>query len=272
MTEFKSGDPIPQSGLDMGATIAWYTRNTNILSDRIPPGTDSLPFPITDIQYSALNQEEIAAIINLFPPQAIARSRLQNDGSIIGKPTLYFAQDTTPENITTTSEISNALSPTAIIPSYTDNTRWNKTGKSTSDIWLFEIPNYIDPEVRRIIHAEGLAHELAHTLVTQILYSSEEYKLKLPGGKTVDGNDYLMSFASAAENHPPISHYSSSYRKDGEEFKALSAIDEEIVETIAAHLLGFVFCRDEERRLDPLADRSEIQSLIDDFLHAELVE
>ena len=271
MQELKSGDPIPQSGVDMGATIAWYTINKNIFSDCIPLGTDSLPFPVTDIQHSALNQEEIAAIVNLFPPQAIARSILQNNGSIIGKPTRYFAQDATPEKITTTSEISNALSPTAIIPSYTDNDRWKETKKPTSDIWLFEIPNHIDPEVRRIIHAEGLVHELAHTLVTQILYS-EEYKLKLPSGKIVDGYDYLINFASAAEKHPPISHYSSFYRKDGEEFKALPAIDEEIVETIAAHLLGFVFCQDEERRLDPLADRREIQSLIDDFLHVELVE
>lgn len=272
MTEALRGDPsLPTSGLDMAPTIAWYTANRDLLTSKIPMAVEThMPFKASGSERFALTPDEVSGIILRFPSQAIGRSRLNNEGSIVGKPTLYFSKGATPDNIITTSDESDALSPTAIIPSYIDNTRWRQTGTPSSDIWLFQLPETVDPVVRRIIHAEGLAHEFAHSFATQALYT-ENYRLKLPSGETVDGFEYLLTFAQTAEKYSPMSHYSSFYRKDGEEFKNNVAIEEELVETIAAHLLGFVFCADEKRRLDPLVDRPDIKDMIESFLGAEVV-
>lgn len=272
MTEAQRGEPIPPvSGLDMAPTIAWYTANKDLLSSKIPGAIEgSMPFETSGSEHFALTTNEVAGVIDMFPPQAIARSRLHNEGSIIGKPTLYFAKGATPENITTTPHEQDALSPTAVIPSYIDNARWRQSGVPSSDIWLFQLPDTIDPSVRRIIHAEGAAHEFAHSFATQALYS-DNYQLRLPSGEIVDGLEYLLTFAQIAEKYPPISHYSSFYRKVGEEFENKAAIEEELVETIAAHLLGFVFCHDEKRRLDPLSDRADVKEIVENFLRAEVV-
>lgn len=272
MLEPKRGAPKPISGLDMAPTINWYTVNKDNILSNLPRAVEKTSlFPLVDTQHFSLSSGEVAAAIDLFPQPALLRSRLRNGGSIIGKPTLYFAADATPEAIKTTSDVKDALSPTAIIPSYTDNTKWRQTDELSSDVWLFALPNVVDPTVGKIIHMEGLIHEIAHTVVSQLLYT-KGYKLKLPSGEVVNGLDFATTFAEAAEKHPPISHYASFYRKAGEKFKDKMAIDEEMVETIAAYLLEFAFCDDEARRLDPLSDRLEVKEMIQQFLNAEVVE
>lgn len=257
----------PVSGLDMKPTINWYATNQQELARRIPTTVgEPLPFPIQDTSYFHVSPDQINALIRLFPNQALTRSRL-NTGTIIGKPSLYFAYDATPEAIKTTPDQAQALSPTAIIPSYTDNTRWQQTGKPSSDVWLFEISPNIPEGVKKIIHAEGLVHEIAHTIVTQALYANG-YRLRLPNGEVVSGFDFITHFAEEAEKHEPVSHYSSFYRNRGEEFKNTLAIEEEFVETIAARLLGFAYNDNPDKRHDPLKDRPEILAMVEDFLHA----
>lgn len=259
------------SGLDMRPTIEWYITQQEELLRRLPMAFDTTsPFNVEDAQFFSFTNNRIDSIISLFPLNALTRSRLQT-GSIIGKPSLYFSNEATPENISTTDNPSEALSSTAIIPSFTDNTRWRETGKLSSDIWLFQIPQQVSPAVAEIIHTEGLIHEIAHTFVTQALFQ-DGYQLRLPDGNIVSAYDYLVEFANAAEKHDPVSHYSSFYRKSGEEFVSLPAIEEEFVETVTARLLGFVYCDNPDRRLDPLSDRPEIIAMVDDFLHAEVAE
>lgn len=259
----------PISGLDMAPTIEWYASQQEELTRMLPTVGGNRPFRAENTNHFNLSESRTTAAISLFPTNAIARSRLQT-GTIIGKPALYFSKEAIPEDIQTTSNPSDALSPTAIIPSYTDNKRWIDAGELSSDIWLFEIPNDISPAVAEIIHTQGLVHEFAHTIVTQTLYQ-ENYQLRLPNGNIVNAYDYVIAFASAAEKHDPISHYSSFYGKPGEEFKSLLGIEEEIVETIAAHLLGFVYCDNPDRRFIPLSDRPEITTMVDNFLNAELI-
>ncbi len=260
----------PVSGLDMRPTIAWYTARQEELSRHLPTSFDETsPFEVKNTEFLHLSESRIAACAALFPPNALARSSLQT-GTIMGKPSLYFSSEATPENIQTTSNLSEALTPTAIIPSYTDH-KWTETDKlSSSDVWLFQIPQQIPPAVAEIIHIEGLIHEIAHTIVAQALYQ-DGYQLILPNGHIVNAYDYIIAFANAAENHDPVSHYSSFYKNPNEEFTSLLAIEEEFVETITARLLGFVYCDNPDRRLDPLNDRPEISIMVDDFLQAEAV-
>ncbi len=272
---FKSTDQVnpsePQtvlSGLDMKPTIDWYTANSGNLIGMLPLDRQvPPPFPLQDTPHFHVTSGEVSALLGLFPPQALKRSRL-NTGSIIGKPGLYFAKGATSEAIKTTPDPVQALSGTAIIPSYTDNTRWQQTGAPSSDVWLFELPTSITPAVKRIIHAEGLVHEVGHTIATQAFYN-KKYALRLPSGEVVSGLDFMLRFAEAAERYDPVSHYSSFYRKPGEEFTGKLPIEEELVETIAARLLGFAYSDNPSRRLDPLADRQELIPMVDDFLNAQ---
>lgn len=275
MVEYKNGEPTPVSGLDMGPTIAWYSANQKVLLSHLPKEFHNAPaFPILGKRHIALTPGEINALINLFPRSARQRSTLNNGGSILGQPTLYFAHDATPEDIKTTTDVKDALSPTAIIPSYTDNARWQRTGDPSSDIQLFRIPESVNPAVAKIIHAQGFVHELAHTMVSRLLYMESHELLVSPsdGNIVFNGFDYLRKFAKLAERYPSISHYASFYRKEGQEFSSLVAIDEEFVETITARLLNFAFCKDEGRRFKPLSDRPEIGKMISDFLTAEKVK
>lgn len=270
MTEAAKGEPTPPvSGLDMAPTIAWYTANVDALSAKLPDAVESpVPFPTTDLQFMAISSGEISALINMFPAQAIARSRLHNAGSINGMPSRYFSKESTSQNQIPTYDAAEALTPTAIIPSYINNARWIP-GSPTGDIELYKIPDNVDSKVQRIIHAQGFVHEFAHSLTTQIFYS-KSHKLRFPNGEVMEGEDFLIAFAKAAERHPPMSHYSGFFRKDGEEFKNELAIEEDFVESVTAYLLGFTFSADEGRRMNPLQDRPEIRKMIDDFLHAEL--
>jgi hypothetical protein len=258
---------IDTSGLDMALTIDWYTKHQDELIKRTPVAAEeSSPFTLEDTSHFHILPEEVSGLLQLFPYKARTRSRLAT-GSIIGKSTIYFARDATPEKITTTNNPEQALSLTAIIPSYTDNSRWQETGNLSSDIWLFELPSSIPDNVKKIIHAEGLIHEFAHTVTTQAFYT--DGVLHLPNKEVISGFDFMIRFAQAAENHPPISHYSSFYRKSGEEFKDSLAIEEEFVETVTARLLGFAYSNDPERRTDPLKDRPEIIEMVENFLNAE---
>lgn len=265
------------SGLDMGPTIAWYTENQDtllqLLEQRLPtPGETPPPYTVEGLSHIHISQERIAALIALFPAQAHERSRLQT-GKIIGKPPLYFANTSTPGDPQATSYPAEALSLTAIIPSYVHN-----TSALSSNIELYELPDPIPQPVKEIIHAQGLVHEYAHTIATQALYQ-EDYRIKLPDktlpdgkkvkGEEVDGIEYLLGFAKVAEQYDPISHYSSFYRKPGEEFPSLVAIEEELVESITAWLLGFAYCGDDKRSLDPFEDRADVGEIIDNFLNAE---
>ena len=277
MQQQKYNDKV--SGLDMGPTIAWYEGNKDIFSGRLGA---LLQGPKKDLQYPMVNpaniqlyEDDIAALVNLFPQNTIQRSILE---SIVGQPETWFHKDFIQEQPETTTDINQSISPTAIVPSKTDYSKWTE-GKPSADIWLYKITERAaSPEVRRIILAEGFLHEFGgHTLIAPA-FNVPEYSLQLPNGKVVDAFDYLSEFGTMAENHPPISHYASAYRgrnnkfeSDNQKYNPIVAISEELSEAIAAYHLGFAFCKDDARGKNPFSDRPEIRKFVEDFLNAKLI-
>lgn len=274
------------SGLDMAPTLRWYEENYHILFHKIPD-PEHLPanyrtftfFPLRGVKYLQPSKYDLLAWWWIFPHQAQERSVLRQ---IVGKPAAWFHRDSLVSEVgpIKTGNPKEILSPTAIIPSYCDYSRWQKTGVPTCDIHLYDIHFLSCPNtVRHVIYAEGFIHEVAHSIIAPALYNDGDYLLRLPDGETlngtVKGNDWLKNvFGAAAEKHTPISHYVGAYRNRDNTFKIDSggniatAVSEEMAECIAALLLNFVFCHEKRRRLDPFRDRPEVCQMVRDFLHA----
>ncbi|KKR99012.1 MAG: hypothetical protein UU49_C0012G0002 [Candidatus Magasanikbacteria bacterium GW2011_GWC2_41_17] len=241
----------------------------------IPLGKQ-LPFPLRDSKLLQLTREDMLALWLLFPEAARKRSVLRR---VEGKPATWFHHDSPVSEIGPfiTTEPTDALSLTALVPSYTKYRRFKKSGRLVCDIHLFNIHSLTcPPSVQHIVHAEGFVHEVAHSIIAPAFYNVG-HQLKLPSDEIVDGFDWLAAvFGNAAEKYSPISHYAGVYRNADLSFRnnegnLLTSISEEMAECVAAHLLGFVFCCDARRRFDPFRDRPEIKQLVHDFLHAELV-
>ncbi len=272
MREIQPPEQHNDSGLDMKKTIKWY-EDAKIEMPSIPEV--DLSFPLESEELIELSSQELGGLLSLFPESARNRSILRK---IVGKPTHWFHQDSTKEKNELTTIESEAISSTAIIPSYIDYTLWKELGVPTADIYLYKIPSELaSKDIRKIILSEGFVHEVGHSIVQPALYSMD-YSLKFPDGRIVDGFTSILQFAEMAENHPPISHYASNYRGDNNKFEnkdprtTKTAISEEMCETIAAYLLGFAYCGDDFRGKNPFADRAEIKDFIKDFLSAELVK
>lgn len=100
--------------------------------------------------------------------------------------------------------------------------------------------------------------------------------LKMPDGNIITGMDLLIQFAEMAEKYQPISHYSSVYRGENNKFESSdqgynvkTAINEELAETITAHILGFSFRADDDLGAKhPFHDRPEIERFVKNFLDA----
>lgn len=274
MTEIEPTETHEAPGLDMGKTIKWY-ESSGVELPKIPTNTD-LPYPIKNSDLAELSSQELCGLVSLFPTNAINRSTLRE---VAWQDATWFRKDSTGEKPVPTTNKADALSPTAIIPSYIDYTPGAQQGRLASDIWLHKISHDVVPEkVRKIILSEGFVHEFSHSIVQPALYA-DGYTLRFPDGRLVDGFDAMMNFAELAEQHPPISHYASTYRGKNNKFESdkpnyntQTAINEEMAETIAAYILGFAYCGDDSRGKNPFADRPEIKSFIEDFLNAELVK
>lgn len=259
------------SGFDMERTIDWYIRSGVSLPDLLY--NKPFNFQIENDSNVLLSREELGGLLHLFHQNARARSILRK---VVGKPATWFHKDSTGKNPKPTTNPEDALSPTAIIPSYIDYDTWVKTKVPSADIHLYALPENIQPQVRRIIAAEGFVHEVAHSIFQPALYS-ENYKLLLPDERIVDGFDAMLQFAKLAEHHPPISHYASTYREPDNKFpsesqKMNTAISEEMAETVAAYILGFAFCGDDNKGKNPFRDRPQIHDLVGKLLRAQLVK
>lgn len=260
------------TGLDMLKTIDWY-RRANI---GLPCYKPDVPFPylIEDQSHIELSYDELQWAWNLFPKNAQERSILRK---IVGQASAWFAQASTSTKPVPTHNRTEALSSTAIIPSYIDYTAWRETGNPTADIFIYRIPRDLVPEeeIRKLILKQGLVHELGHSIVQPCFYI-EGYTLRFPDGKEMAGLDAMLEFAQLAEKHPPISQYASIYRgkenkfeSEDPEYNLRAAISEELVETIAAYLLGFAYCQDERRNKEPFTDRKDLEAYVHSILHAE---
>ncbi len=267
------------SGLDMGPTIEWYEREKPISESAMSSSAICLGFPYIikgqeHIHLDPKKDMNLPLLYYTFPENARKRSVITQ---VTGKPSLWFHRDSIPEAPIPTNDVTEAISPTAIIPSYANMGTWLQTGVPSIEIELYEIPeNIASPYAREVIHAEGFVHELAHTIVNPAVFLADE-KLKIPG-RVVNAQDYVLGeFVEMAERHLPVSHYAAFYRNgDGTfvedpRFGTRVAVSEELCETIAAYLLGFAYCGDDERGKRPFEDRPEIQLFVDSFLNAEQV-
>jgi len=259
------------SGFEMKETLEWY--QTSGIRLAFHPTYRTLPVSIESQGLIGLNSQELGVLYYLFPDKARERSILRK---IVGQPTNWFHQNSTPELPLPTTDVAKALSPTALIPSYIDYTPWKELKVPTADIWLYQLPANIPPEVRKIILSEGFIHEVGHSIVQPAMYISD-YKLKFPDGKQMDGLEAMLHFAELAEQHPPISHYAATYRGKENKFEGnpneiKTAISEELCESIAAYFLGFAYCGENYRSKNPFADRPEIKTFVCDFLAAERIK
>jgi len=261
-------------GLDLKDTLTWYKKH-NIDLPKIPIDKD-LPYPIENQELIGLSAKELGGLFSLFPENAKQRSILKK---VIGQPTTWFHKESTEQNIKTTTNPADAISPTAFVPSYTNYTPWKETKVPAVDIWLHKIPEKgIPEEVRKTILAQGFVHEVAHTIVQPALYI-DNYKLKFPDGKILDAVEIKKTFTELAEQYLPISEYASTYRGENNKFTsskpgydAKNSLSEEMCETIASHLLDFAYTGQENQEKNPLASRPEIKQFIEDFLNAKLVK
>lgn len=269
------------SGLDMAPTLQWYEEEYSVLFDKIPHPdhvhpTERLPFPLRGVKYLQPEKRMLLAYWLTFPHQARERSVLRR---IVGRPATWFHSCSLFPEVgpTPTEKARDALTPTAVIPSYCDYSCWQKTGRPSCDVHLFYIHTRTAPStVRYIVHAEGFVHEVAHSIIAPALYNTGDYLLCLPDGAKVGGNDWLKNvFGATAQRHTPFSHYAGAYRDRDGAFKINSdgnittAVSEEMAECVTALLLGFVFCREKRRRLDPFRDRPEVRQMVSDFLFAK---
>ena len=256
------------SGLDMAGTIEWYA-SSGVALPKLPRGRHEIP--VIDRQYLAdVRITDFGDMFLIFPENARKRSIIRH---IVGKPVTWFHKDSATGNIRTTTGRADALSPTAIVPSYTDPEEWIKTGKPSLDVWMYQLPVEIPRDIRRIITAEGFIHELGHGLTGPAFYTDNN--LRMPDGRTMSGKAYLELFAEAAEGLPPISHYASFYRKNGkfadQDGDYRVAVSEELCESIAAYFLGFAYTGD-SRGTEPFRDRPAVRALVKDFLHASQIK
>jgi len=273
MEKQESSEQYKTSGLDMRETLEWYKSS----------GIEMPKIPEMDFFHSVENQElielserEMGGLFALFPENARKRSILRK---VVGQSPTWFHRDSTSEQPKPTTKEAEAMSPTAIVPSYIDYTPWGELKVPTADIWLYQIPQNASPEnVRKLVLSEGFVHEVGHSIVQPALYI-EEHTLKFPNGKIINGLEAMLHFAELAEQHSPISHYASTYRgpnnkfeSDKSNYNVKTAISEEMCETIAAHLLGFAYCGNDSRGKNPFTDRPEVKDFVRDFLNAELVK
>ncbi len=276
------------SGLDMAPTIGWYAEHQDHLmahirqlarfTGAIPTGGVIHGCPTRVGVDEHLPQDfaiSIPGFLSAFPDTARSRSIAR---TVQGGPSLWFHKDSLTEGPRPTPNRDEALSDTAIIPSYIAYDR-DPEGHLFADINLYAIPDAdgITDEVRTIILAQGLLHEYAHSIAISLVYE-EDYKLQL-GSTTMDGPQVLETFATLTGGMDPMSHYSSVYRTDGGGYPSQDedlnewrvAVEEELVESIAAYLLGFVFCDREQRRMDPFEDRPAVRDFVEMFLAAHRV-
>ncbi len=259
------------SGLDMAPTIAWYNVNSAMIYNNLPDPRRRAPLEYQLAGNGCLTREQINACIKLFPASAIQRMKL---AKVERLPPRWFHRDSAGGKPSATEDRDEALSPTALIPSYVDH----ETTETTwfSRVELYDLPTDLVPEhVALIMWLQGCIHECAHTIITHELY--RDVFLVLRDGRRVKAVTYLVEEMLALFNdRPPISHYASAYfgangrlrEDDGETF--IRALNENMAEAITARLLKFAFQPD-GNGLDPFGGRADLRQVIDAYLHAERV-
>ncbi len=265
------------SGFDMGPTIQWYEANLEMFTARLPMPVQYFAGPprfyLEDPHgLHVLTLADIQGVLAVFPLKARNRMLINK---ITFDRSVWFTQASTKEKPVPTLDIAKAISATAIAPSKVDveNLPPRFWSRFRMNPVLFQIQDLVAPEIRRIIHLEGLAHELAHSIVNVEMWNSDNCRLV----SDQVGNKSIFEFISEAEaainSAPPISHYAGAYFDPvtGQlPPNSLVGIAESLAEAIAAYLLGFAFRTDGDG-LSPFVGRDSLYEIVKWYLNAERV-
>ena len=267
------------NGYEMKETIKWYAnhaRNFNL--DRFTRDP-SISLIVEQGEKAQLTDREMKAVLTRFPRNARARSLLRR---IVWENPLWFSKLSLERGeAIPTLNVFDAISHTAIVPSYTSYETDANERALSADIHLYQIQAPMPREIRRAIHAEGLAHEIGHTLLASPLYDG--MKLKLPDGRVVESEQFLEELGLKAENLIPVSNYALTVREGEFSGKPLPykikhggkkyAMSEELAETIAQMAMPFPLHNPNRlSRAENLASRQEIVQGLELFLNAVRVK
>ncbi len=256
-----------KTSFDLTEVINWFEKHKTEI--RLPWNEDTFPFFLEKKYLPQLSIEIMSGIINLFPKNAIERSRID---SVIGLNTLWFRNNSKPEKITFTSIKREQHSEKSVIPAvYFD-----------PNIFICEIhENICSKKVRDILQAWGFTHALAHSIISPAFHTSN-YKLRMIDGVRVDGKHIINLFFNLANGYPPISWYAGRFQEKsgkfiGDEKKSGMEV---FAETITAHILGFSYRPEisraghdytERLSFDPFSDREVIKDFVESFLLAKRI-
>lgn len=280
--------------LDLAPAGRWYYHNRTILDDRIWRrfAAHSARWPRLRPTLCGLYQlagqlvgDDMRRVITLFPDPSQDRSCLVR---ITGTGAHWFdGIALAAGNLQATAVRRRAAFESAIIPSWYEIRVRQGNQVLRCTIKLCRIPPLQLPgigdlrTVTRIILVQGLVHEIAHSIVAPLW--GNRYQIRM-GGKWLSGEESMLHFGHLVQRLgvPPISHYSSAYWRGQEliydptthprEARTQIPLQEELVETIAAAILGFSFCDEipgrEGQGLEPLRDRPTVARWIHTFLRA----
>ncbi len=255
------------SGLDLGPCLQWYTVNEKRIQFVLSPVFKSkspIDIQTKNISDLPITKEILGGAWQLYPESARQRSILR---LIIGGSKKWFHKSSSPNIITTTYNIGKALSPTAIVPGRTDYI-WEPDNKQAR-IYLYEMD--VKSSIATIVLIQTFLHEIAHTLLVSAYYL-RNYRLCMPDEKDIAGISFFQKFLKVASKYSPISHYASFYPLQCLSLKDTKRyyinVSEHICESVAAYLLGFTFCLEEDKCWTPFKGRADLYDLIADFLEA----
>lgn len=266
--------PPELAGFDLGPVLDWLEANRDTVKSRLswlsaPNG--SFHVNAEGVEYLQLSSLEISNIIHRFPEAARERSTLRQ---IKGMPLTWFRNDSTVNNPKTTEDSSKALGPRTLVPGHNNPLVWTSEHK-TEEIQLYHLgPTPLD--IAKYMATHAFIHEYAHTILNPLWYNmGEGYTIRLPDGEEIDGPTFMIKFAVEASVYPGISHYANTYRPfptSPQDVKFKINVGEEFCESVAAFMLGYIYCDDNpDRCLDPFKDRPMIKKLVEDFLNAHHV-
>jgi hypothetical protein len=253
------------TGFDLSTAINWYHERADELIDRLPKSFDDeclIPFEYLGNGRTVLKIGDLRTLINLLPTSAIARSGLLR---IVWDGPHWFHHASTATAPTATKDLREALSPTAIIPSFVAYSAIDACPHLGSTITLFEMDHsLVPPMVQRILYSQAFLHEVIHSIVTPALY--RDIAIELPNGHIVDAGAYLLDMQEEMQQVGPISQYSSAYWQNGVPHDILG-LNEEVTELLTFRLLGFVV-PPTTTTIVPLEKRQKLMEMLDAFLHA----
>ncbi len=253
-------------GFCLGGALQWYGRHAEVLRERLPARRWSpIPFEIRRDRrnpkkvFVQLGEAAMAGLWRLFPKTARDRSLLAH---VSWSATHWFKRDSTacPPQLTVDLVEARAVDACCVAAFYEG---------SDAEIILFHLskercPAFLLP----IVHSYAFVRAVARSIIAS---DWETECVDLPDGESMEGRRLLADLAMIAQAHSPISFYAAACREQATFGFDVGASDEELAENVTARLLGFTFCGDDVRGLDPFVDRPIVAARIDRYLAAKRV-